>query len=893
MPFSGLRRAFVGRLYHLSNPLVFMCVLGYLRNIDNMKKGLFLFRLGALAVIALSVQAAVAQDGGKKKKKSSKDATAAPAPPQKPKDEKPTIASKIKSCVAMPGMFPIYQDTTNGKVYMLIKKDQLGVKFIHFTYTENGVLDAGLHRGQFRGSRIFRINKYYDNLEFEQVNTSFYFDSANNISKSAEANISPAILAYEKIVAQDAAKGEYLIDADELLLSEKLHMIKPPSIPGAMRFNLGMLSKSKTRFEGLHNYPENSDFVVRYVFENPSPMVGGGEAVTDARAVTVLLQHSFIKVPDNNFKPRFDDARVGYFSEEVNNMTSLEAVNYRDMIHRWNLQKKDPAAAVSEPVKPIVWWIEKTTPKEFRATIKEAALTWNRAFEPLGFRNAVQVFEQPDSATWDAGDIRYNVLRWTSSPQPPFGGYGPSFVNPETGEILGADIMLEYIFVTNRLIAEKLFEVPKSMEQYGYCSAGHHLHMETLLGKEMLMAAEASEVEISELVRQSLFYLVLHEMGHTMGLMHNMKASQLHTPAELKNAALTNESGLIGSVMDYPAINLNFKKGERVQYCQTKPGPYDLWAIEYGYSTAVSDPAAETARLKRILDRSTEPGLTFGNDADDMRSPGKAMDPRVMINDLSSDAIAYSTERMDKIMSLLPGLKDRYAAPGQTYQELKNVFNNLAGGYGQNVGIISRYIGGVMVERAVAGQPGATQPYTPVKKEDQKRAMQALAKYAFAPDAFTIPTDLLPYLQTQRRGYNFFATTEDPKIHYRLAYIQAEALDHLLDNSVMQRLTDSRLYGNQYSLSEMLSDLTAAIFDADMNGNVNSFRQQLQIDYVKRLIAIVDKDSRTGHDDLSIAKVSSVLKDLQKKLKASAGGDKESRDHRAYLADLIEKAFKD
>lgn len=856
-----------------------------------MKKPLFLIRLSVVALCLLASNILSAQDNGKKKKKGAAPAPTAAAAPAKPKDDKPTIASKIKTCITIPGMFTLYQDTTNGKVYMLIKKDQLGKNFIHFTYTENGVIEAGAHRGQFRGSRIFKINKYYDNLEFEQVNTAFYFDPKNNISKSAEANISPAILAFEKIVAQDPAKGEYLIDADELLLSEKLHQIKPPSFPGAMRFNLGGLSRGKTRFEQIHSYPQNTDFVVRYVFENPAPMVGGGDAVTDARAVTILLQHSFIQQPDNNFKPRWDDARVGYFSEEVNNMTSTAAVNYRDMIHRWNLEKKDPTAAVSEPVKPITWWIEKTTPQELRATIKEAALTWNLAFEPLGFKNAIQVFEQPDTATWDAGDIRYNVLRWTSSPQPPFGGYGPSFVNPSTGEILGADIMFEYVFLTNRMIAEKLYDVPKAIDNYNTCSAGHHLHLETLLGKEMLAASNGGEVEITELMRQSIYYLVLHEMGHTFGLMHNMKASQLHSPAELKNATLTNQSGLIGSVMDYPAINLNFKTGEKVQYCQTKPGPYDLWAIDYGYSVAAANDNEEAARLKQILSRSTEPALTFGNDADDMRSPGKAMDPRVMINDLSSDAIAYSTERMDKILTIIPGLKAKYSTEGQSYQELKNVFGGLAGGYGQSIGIISRYIGGVYVERAVAGQNGASQPYTPVKKEDQKRAMNTIVKYAFAPDAFPIPTDLLPFLQAQRRGFNFFASAEDPKIHYRLADIQAQALDHLLDNTVMQRLTDSKLYGNQYSLNEMLTDLTAGIFDADINGNVNSFRQQLQIDYVLRLIAIVGKDSRTGHDDLSKSKVTIVLKDIQKKLKASTGGDKDSKDHRSYLVDLITKAF--
>jgi hypothetical protein len=203
--------------------------------------------------------------------------------------------------------------------------------------------------------------------------------------------------------------------------------------------------------------------VVNYGFDNPAPE-GGSQSVADNRYVNILLQHSLIEVPQNNFKPRRDDYRIGYFTEQVNDMTATGYTNYKDLIHRWDLQKKNPELAKSEPVKPIVWWIENTTPKYLRPIIKHAALQWNKAFEPLGFINAVEVYEQPDTATWDAGDIRYNVLRWTSSPNPPFGGYGPSFVNPRTGEILGADIMLEYIFLTNRVRLTDVYEVPKGVE---------------------------------------------------------------------------------------------------------------------------------------------------------------------------------------------------------------------------------------------------------------------------------------------------------------------------------------------------------------------------------------------------------------------------------------------
>ena len=142
-------------------------------------------------------------------------------------------------------------------------------------------------------------------------------------------------------------------------------------------------------------------------------------------------------MPEEGFVPRPDDPRIGFFMTEVDDLTGVSATPWKDMIHRWRLEKKDPSAAMSEPMKPITWWIENTTPEEFRPIIKEGVEKWNQAFEPLGFTNAVVVKVQPDDAEWDAGDVRYNVLRWTASPSPPFSGYGPSFVNPRTGEILG------------------------------------------------------------------------------------------------------------------------------------------------------------------------------------------------------------------------------------------------------------------------------------------------------------------------------------------------------------------------------------------------------------------------------------------------------------------------
>ncbi len=823
-----------------------------------------------------------------------------PADAPKPAAPAPTtIADKVKKCKKIDGLFTLYRDTTNGSLLMLIKKNQLNKSYIYFSYIENGNTTTGHNRGTFRENKVFKINKYYNQLEFTNINTNFYFDSTNAISKAADANISNALMASEKIVATDEAKGEYLIEADNILLNETFYQLKTPSsgMFGGMQFNLGMLSKNKTRYHQIKNYPENTDIVVKYVYDDPSSRGTGSAAITDGRYMEILLQHSFIALPENSFKPRLDDPRVGYFMTQVNDMTTKNAINYKDLIHRWHLEKKDKNAALSEPVKPITWWIEKTTPMELRPTIKAAILQWNMAFEKAGFKNAVQIFEQPDSATWEAGDIRYNVLRWTSSAEPPFGGYGPSFVNPITGEILGADIMLEWVFITNRLKSQKVFdkaglewllEEQHTEDNHASCTAGDYLHSQNMLGLQLLAMNNASAIEINDFLKEALYYLILHEVGHTLGLNHNMKASQLHNMIDLYDVNKTKAIGLTGSVMDYPAINFSNKKGIKTQYYTDKPGPYDMWAIEFGYYEEPTE-KNDSVRRQNILQRSTEAQLTFGNDADDMRSPGKAIDPRVMIGDMSGDAITFAKDRIALIKTLQANLLAEYGKENKSYHELRSNYLVLTGEWGVQAGVISRYIGGVYVDRSFANQNSAVKPLAAVPYETQKAAMKALTELVFAPNALEVPTELANYMQQQRRGFNLFGGGEDPKLHERTLTIQRSVLAHLLHPNTLERITDSKALGNKYELSEMMKDLTAAIFNADATTAVNTYRQNLQIEYTNYLSVII---SNPFYDNISKAKATAQIQGIQKQMQAAiltATGD--TKEHRNYIILLCKKAL--
>lgn len=813
----------------------------------------------------------------------------------KKKDEKSkTLEDFIKSSKKIEGLFDIYQDTITGQVQMLIREDQLNKDYIYGSQIADGVVRTAGFRGQYRDEKILNFKKFFNKIEISAVNSNFYFDENNPLSKSKDANISNSLISSIKIKYFDKEKNAYLIDADGIFISELLTRIKLPTNPFEYNrsFQLGRFDKGKSKIEKIKNYPKNLNVKTNYVYNNPNVGSSGSNAVEDSRYVSIKTFHTIVEMPDDDYQIRLDDQRVGYFLTQVDNLTDPGTTNYRDLINRWKLIKKDPSLEVSEPVKPITWWIENSTPIEWRETIKEAVLQWNHAFEKAGFKNAIEVKIQPDDADWDAGDIRYNVLRWTSSPNPPFGGYGPSMVNPRTGEIIAADIMLEFVFFTNRVFYDKLYSDSASiMDTNNYdhthdhdnfvCSAGSILHDNINFGRTFI-ALNGDDYDLEELERQSMMYLIMHEVGHTLGLNHNMKSSSIHSISELYDANELKGKAISGSVMDYPALNLNPNPKIKSPYADSSVGHYDKWAIEFGYK-----PFNSEQERNEILSRSTDPLLIFGNDADILYS-SRGIDPRVQTNDMSSDPISYSIDRMRLVNELFDDILDKFQISGNTYEDLRRAFFNLNSQYASAASTISKFIGGVYVERSVIGQKGSKKPYTPVNYKDQKRAFKALDKYIFSSDNYKIPSEIINYLARQRRGFEFYSGPEDPKIHDLILSNQARILSQLMAPNTLQRLKDSELYGNKYKLSEFMTDLNKSIF-SEIDGNIDSFRQNLQIVYTKRLVDIIssDKGKRYKNHAKSLALLN--LNEIMESI--NSDGNISSRAHKMHLKSIIEKAL--
>ena len=794
-----------------------------------------------------------------------------------------------ESCQKIDGLFTIYQDTVKGDLYLQVEKEKLGNEFIYFGYAENGVPSLDLFRGAYRANMVFRVKRYFNRLEFIVPNNNFYYNPESALSNASDANISDAVIFSGEIKGMSSQKDTFLIEANELFMEETLSRVEPSQSSRRAGYKVGRLNDDMTKVRDIRNYPENTNVMVEYVFVNKKPKYTAGPVLAHDKSVSFKFQHTFLRMPDNDYQKRKADPRVGYFTSKQNKMTSTSVTPYRDFIHRWKLEKKHPEKELSEPVEPIVFWMENTTPKHLRDAVRQGILNWNKAFREIGFKNAIVVKQQPKDADWEAGDIRYNVVRWTSSPNPPFVGYGPRFYNPRTGQILGADVMLEYSQFKKNVNYKTLYQGETAGQQLYSKEGPDPLSPGEMMAQNLAFGSmmTAGPKEMEGMLHDAVVSLVTHEVGHTLGLTHNFKGSYYLSPEEINDTSITSEKGLSASVMDYTLINVALDSSKQGDYFSTTIGPYDYWAIKYGYK-----PVEGKKELESIARESTEEGHIFANDAEAMRSYISGIDPRVMTYDLTNKPIEYSIDRMKLVDSLIRELPEKYMGKGRSYHEMRYAFSTLINQYKYAVRTISRYIGGVYTDRHLVGQESNQPPYQPVPEEKQKKAMKAITDYVMAPDAFDFPKKLLQHMQYQRRGFN--VGNDAPPVHRIVEILQKEALRPMMYRTMMQRLLDSEHYGNDYELPEYLRDLTNAIFMQDKGGKVNNFRQYLQVLYTKQLANMSGPSSPFSPNRYPYQARSLAVGELEhiKDIIEQDVDDAATKAHHQYLKKMIKNAFR-
>ena len=428
-------------------------------------------------------------------------------------------------------------------------------------------------------------------------------------------------------IAGRGAGGSYVVDLAAVFLSDLPQISQV--IPGYS------FSRSKSTWADVKGFDKNVEVQVAATYASSGTEYI--ETVPDTRGVTINVHYSISKLPKTSYKPRVADDRIGYFLTVVKDFSkNIEADHFVRYINRWNLEKSDPKADKSPPKEPIVFWLEKTIPYKYRKPIRDGIEEWNKAFEKAGFYNAIDVRQQPVDATWEPGDVRYNTFRWITADA----GFamGPSRVNPLTGQILDADIIFDSSFLQSWRDKYETFtpdgiaavsggpvtleghrEQQARLGRFGHCRNGrcgcnllHGVGHQLALGATVLGVRKRSDADNEKLIMQGLKEVTMHEVGHTLGLRHNFKASTLYGIDEVNDVAKTSKTGITASVMDYNPVNFALDSEEQGDYYSTTIGPYDYWAIEYGYKPLKD----EKTGLADIASRSGEPGLAYGTDED-------------------------------------------------------------------------------------------------------------------------------------------------------------------------------------------------------------------------------------------------------------------------------------
>ena len=715
------------------------------------------------------------------------------------------------------GYLKVYADEDNINYYLEIDNADLNKQFLYFAYIMNAPQGSSLTGGLPSDGKVLEFRSFQqDSIGLYQINTSYVNGDDNNIGKSTITNITEAFIEKFKPIAR--SDDSVLISVNKFLMSEKIEAISyiPSEYREYVSVDYGRPDPSKTFINKVLNNKTNTAVEVTFGYMNkmPNSDAYSVSAVTDPRYLSVTGRHIFIKMPDDQFEPRVNDHRVGYFVNKSTDLTSYENFPNFALINKWRLIKKDPDADLSEPVEPIVYWVENTTPEEIIPAVVAGIENWNIAFEEAGFKNAIVAKIQPKDAEWDAADYDYNVIRWSSEPDGNLLGIGPSVTNPLTGEIISADVV-------NKLLAVKIGYNYRKL--YGY-------------------------TEDNDPLMQYITNLTLHEVGHTLGLRHNFRGSYKYSPAEIHDRELTGKT-IMNSVMDYDPINVAPKGTKQGIFFSTVPGEYDKWAIKFGYTPGLTD---EERRLM-LLD-SVKPELSFGTDEEAMSYPGNNIDPRTKRYDMSNDPITYATDIINIVDEKINELPEIFADE-ESFNNYTNAFFRFFRTKGRFLETVAQQIGGVYVNKISSVQEDKT-ILEAVPYDKQKQAMSLLSEKVFANGSMNYDSKILANLMYER-GTKSSSGNNDPDFHALVLSSQSNILRNILHPEVMKRLVNSSLYGNTYMPAEVLSDLNEAIFVS--RETPDTFKRNLQATYVNLLI---DGFNNGNYDNVSKAEIFQAINEI-------------------------------
>ena len=769
----------------------------------------------------------------------------------------------IKDKEAVEGLFTFYRDTADNSVLMTIKPEQIGPYFL--CNSAKSSADGSFYdTGPLGRSFPFYFVRVGTDIMMMEKNLLYRTDSASTMKSAVEHGIS------DGLVATFPIKSEPEDSTKAVLVDPKGLFIRDADNVG---YRLGQRARLGVRFDeknsyymGIKSFPNNSEVDIRLHFQASHNLPG--ESLQNGESFFHVYHYSISTLPETDYTPRVSDNRVGYFTTTYQDYSRFDTETpYVRYINRWSLKKKNPEARISEPVEPIVFWIDKAVPPEFRDAVAEGIEFWNASFEKIGFRSAVIAKQMPDTADWDPLDCRYSTIRWMVSPGATY-AIGPSRSNPFTGQIYDADIsvsadlmryflnlvdeFVEPVSPDGRILGEDpLFDlnddVPERHDDH-YCDYGREMASEVAFGLTYLLSAEGSLAGKDSLTREyvhaAIVEFVAHEVGHTLGFRHNFKASSIYNLEQLRDPEFTKAHSTGGTIMDYNPPLISGPGQQQGEFFASVPGPFDNLLIEYGYRDFGDvTPEEEVEGLKALAARTSEPQLAYASDFD---LNAYQIDPQVERHDMGSDPIAYCQQKINLTKELWNNAIGEFEKPGVSYEKIRRVFQNGWRSYSETARYVPRVVGGIYHSKGYIGDPGGTVPFTVVPASEQRRAVQFLSDNIFAPNAFNVPAELLDKLQPVREvdfSGSIYTSPIAYQWHERVLRVQSYAVNMLYLPRTVSRLLNnlSRVPDGQekYTMYDMFNDVRHDIWsELDGPSDVNSFRRQLQLYHLRRLITI-------------------------------------------------------
>ncbi|HSI61343.1 MAG TPA: zinc-dependent metalloprotease [Ideonella sp.] len=846
----------------------------------------------------------------------------------------------IKDARRIDGLLALWQK--DDKVWIELRPEDLNRPFFLSPKIAQGIGESGLFGGTVVGRwqawgrpQIVEFRKVYNQVRLIARNEEFVAASGTPEARAVDAAFSDSLLGSAAVASLPHPDSKaVLIEANAIFLTDML----------GLGINLQRLYRQGYSFDArnsaitsVRGMPDEVVLDVSSHFASAGlalPQPGGApgapvptipDSLPDARSMFLGLHYSLAKLPEKPMAPRRADSRVGYFTTTVQNFggDTVRTPKQR-YVNRWRLEKKEPEAALSEPVKPITFWLDRTIPLKYRDAITRGALEWNKAFEKIGFKDAVVVQVQPDDATFDTLDLNVASIRWMTNAQPIFGAIGPSHIDPRTGEILDADIGVESLSSRNQRAARAQILTSRASVDWpalmqagtqggGDFSGGQQRRLATLMSghdeancqhgdyaaEQLSYALDVLEArgeidpdspEAEAFVQAYLTDTTMHEVGHTLGLRHNFRSSRIYTDAQLSDPEFTRTHGLAGSVMEYAAINLALPGGQLVSPFQTTLGPYDYWAIEYAYKPLPpgSTPAQEEAELQRVAARSAEPELAYGTDEDN----GVGIDPESLLFDLGNDPVTFAKKRIAIAQDLLRRQETRPLKPTEDYSVLRRALGYALRDAGRATGILVRQIGGLRTLRDFPGS--GRDPLTPVNPAEQRDALRTLTAEVLAPGSFHISPALARKLgpDYMERWDSDNPVPTDFSLEGMVLDLQRALLNQLMSDSVAGRLLDAQAKADRpqdaMPLSEVYSQLTREVWlELGKGGDIVSARRDLQREYVNRIAGLLLRPAATTRADArSLVRVQARA--LLERIEASRNRAGLSAEARAHLADSAE-----